>query len=175
MMDILMSETCWAHKKWNKIASDIQLVFHSSTTHQNLQSQERSCRECGCAIIELLRFAEWSIRTRSAYNIWVNSLYKGCHRQNNTATQQNNKYKQCIASNLEINPLVAPVMLLSGTWYSNGTPVQLRSRSWLQQSWEVPSKQDAVNTEKYLSSDQLVHACVMGTCHNGVCWWHYKM
>ena len=32
MMDILMSETCWAHKKWNKIASEIKLVFHSSTT-----------------------------------------------------------------------------------------------------------------------------------------------
>ena len=31
MMDILMSETCWAHNKWNKIASDIKLVFHSST------------------------------------------------------------------------------------------------------------------------------------------------
>ena len=31
MMDILMSETCWAHKKWNKIASDIRLVFYSST------------------------------------------------------------------------------------------------------------------------------------------------
>ena len=31
MMDILMSETCGAHKKWNKIASDIKLVFHSST------------------------------------------------------------------------------------------------------------------------------------------------
>ena len=31
MMDILMSETCWAHKKWNKIPSDIKLVFHSST------------------------------------------------------------------------------------------------------------------------------------------------
>ena len=29
-MDILMSETCWAHNKWNKIASDIKLVFHSS-------------------------------------------------------------------------------------------------------------------------------------------------
>jgi len=29
MMDILMSETCWAHKKWNKIASDIKLVFYS--------------------------------------------------------------------------------------------------------------------------------------------------
>ena len=31
MMDILMSEKCWAHKKWNKIASDIKLIFHSST------------------------------------------------------------------------------------------------------------------------------------------------
>jgi len=31
MMDILMSETCWAHKKWNKTASDIKLVFYSST------------------------------------------------------------------------------------------------------------------------------------------------
>jgi len=30
-MDILMSETCWAHKKWNEIASDIKLVFYSST------------------------------------------------------------------------------------------------------------------------------------------------
>jgi len=30
MMDILMSETCWAHKKWNKITSDIKLVFYSS-------------------------------------------------------------------------------------------------------------------------------------------------
>jgi len=31
MMDILMSETCWAHKKWNKTASDLKLVFYSST------------------------------------------------------------------------------------------------------------------------------------------------
>jgi len=30
MMDILMSETCWAHKKRNKIATDIKLVFYSS-------------------------------------------------------------------------------------------------------------------------------------------------
>ena len=30
MMDILMSETRWAHNNWNKIASDIKLVFHSS-------------------------------------------------------------------------------------------------------------------------------------------------
>jgi len=31
IMDILISETCWVHKKWNKIASDIKLVFYSST------------------------------------------------------------------------------------------------------------------------------------------------
>ena len=31
IMDILMSETCWVHKKWNKIASDIKLIFYSST------------------------------------------------------------------------------------------------------------------------------------------------
>jgi len=30
IMDILMSETYWVHKKWNKIASDIKLVFYSS-------------------------------------------------------------------------------------------------------------------------------------------------
>jgi len=34
-MDILMSETRWAHK-WNKIASDIKLVFHLSTKQQLL-------------------------------------------------------------------------------------------------------------------------------------------
>jgi len=31
MMDILMSETCWAHKRWNQTANYIQLVFYSST------------------------------------------------------------------------------------------------------------------------------------------------
>jgi len=30
MMDISMSETCWAHKKWNKMESGIKLVFYSS-------------------------------------------------------------------------------------------------------------------------------------------------
>ena len=31
MMDILMSETFWVRKKWNKVASYIKLVFYSST------------------------------------------------------------------------------------------------------------------------------------------------
>ena len=36
MMDILMSKTCWAHKKWNKTASDIKLVFLFSTIYYKL-------------------------------------------------------------------------------------------------------------------------------------------
>jgi len=36
MMDILMSETCLAHKKLNKVASDIKLVFYSSTKIQSV-------------------------------------------------------------------------------------------------------------------------------------------
>jgi len=40
MMDILMSETCWVHKKWNKIASDIKLVFHSSDVSTNFDANE---------------------------------------------------------------------------------------------------------------------------------------
>ena len=39
MMVVLMSETSWAHKKWNKIASDIKLVFYSST-------MVKSCYTC---------------------------------------------------------------------------------------------------------------------------------
>ena len=34
MMEILISETCWVRKKWNKIASDMKLVFYSSKGHR---------------------------------------------------------------------------------------------------------------------------------------------
>ena len=36
IVDILMSETYWVHKTWNKTASDIKLVFYSSATHRVL-------------------------------------------------------------------------------------------------------------------------------------------
>jgi len=39
-MEILMSETCWAHKKWNKIASDIKLVFYSSAITNDARSDK---------------------------------------------------------------------------------------------------------------------------------------
>jgi len=40
MMDILLSETCWAHKKWNKIASYIKLVFYSSAISKGSPVQQ---------------------------------------------------------------------------------------------------------------------------------------
>ena len=40
MMDILMSETCWVYKKWNKIASDIKMDFYSSTRMKLLNSAQ---------------------------------------------------------------------------------------------------------------------------------------
>jgi len=46
-MDILMSETCWAHKKWNKIASDIKLVFYSSTIFPVLPDNEVTVNKYG--------------------------------------------------------------------------------------------------------------------------------
>ena len=49
MMDILMSETCWAHKKWNKIASDIKLVLYSSIRFNSIAhiALWRFRRKCG--------------------------------------------------------------------------------------------------------------------------------
>ena len=41
MMDILMSETWWA-RKWNKIASDIKLVFYSSTMNVKFKNRWKS-------------------------------------------------------------------------------------------------------------------------------------
>jgi len=38
MMDILMSETCWAHKKWNKTASDFKFVFYSSKVVETINT-----------------------------------------------------------------------------------------------------------------------------------------
>jgi len=46
MMDILMSETCWVHKKGNKITSGIKLVSYSSTItmmHGPINIRDFSC------------------------------------------------------------------------------------------------------------------------------------
>jgi hypothetical protein len=41
MMDTLMSKTCWVHEKWNKITSDIKLVFYSSNIHSFVSLHHR--------------------------------------------------------------------------------------------------------------------------------------
>ena len=49
MMDTLMSETCWAHKKWNKIASDIKVVSYCSiitTMHGPIYIRTRNTPIC---------------------------------------------------------------------------------------------------------------------------------
>jgi len=42
IMVILMFETCWAHKKWNKIASDIKLVHQVGILFLNYHNDARS-------------------------------------------------------------------------------------------------------------------------------------
>ena len=76
MMDILMSETCWAHKKWNKIASDIKLVFYSSIFLQ-LGNSKALCALWfnTCTIVLVLALYSW-------YNL-----------MKITSTQDNNKSK----------------------------------------------------------------------------------
>ena len=58
MMDILMSETCWAHKKWNTIASDIKLVFLSSTIKICLEGYT-SLSPTNCRIGFVVRACGW--------------------------------------------------------------------------------------------------------------------
>jgi len=45
MMDILMSETCWTHKKLNKIANDIKLVFYSLNYYNDARSNKHKINQ----------------------------------------------------------------------------------------------------------------------------------
>ena len=71
MMDILMSETCWPHKKWNKIPSDIKLVFYYSTntmTHRPISKRFLDFFFNICNLASLFRV----LQTSAAYNqIWI--------------------------------------------------------------------------------------------------------
>ena len=66
MMDILMSETCWARKKWNKIASDIKLVFYSSNSHNDARSNKHKVHKSSWKVstLHLSHFhAIWTVLT----------------------------------------------------------------------------------------------------------------
>ena len=63
MMDtrMLMSETCWTCKKWNKIASDIKLVFYFSAN--------------------IILSVPSSERYDTAYSLHISFLLKGWHHR----------------------------------------------------------------------------------------------
>jgi len=77
MMDILMSETCWAHEKWNKITSDMKLVFHSSTiTMMHGPINIRYIGDICCvekAAVNTINFSLMSCWKQDA-NLWNSSL-----------------------------------------------------------------------------------------------------
>ena len=68
MMDILISETCWAHKRWNKIATDIKFVFYSSKSQMYLdwidvyvmQVKYYSLTVFNVASMKLLAYMGWA-------------------------------------------------------------------------------------------------------------------
>ena len=73
MMDILMSETYWTHKKWNKIASGIKLVFHSSTIYML-----NSC--CFCDIYRCTMRNNWCIYNVGSVHDHLTSIYPCVHQ-----------------------------------------------------------------------------------------------
>ena len=56
MVDILMSEICWAYKKWNELVSDIKLVFHSSNiTMMHVPIKVRNFNLCFRLLFSVIR------------------------------------------------------------------------------------------------------------------------
>ena len=53
LMDILMSETCWVHKKWNKVAGDIKLVFYTSTTLLFFKQEENGILQYRVEVLQM--------------------------------------------------------------------------------------------------------------------------
>jgi len=76
MMDILMSETCWAHEKWNKIASDIKLVFYSSIiTMMHGTINKRFANELTILSVESETFINFFLFWKSPGISWLPELY----------------------------------------------------------------------------------------------------
>ena len=55
-----MSETCWTHKKWNKIASVIKLVFYSSIITMMYVSINIRCISCVWFVLNHSSVVMWS-------------------------------------------------------------------------------------------------------------------
>jgi len=115
MMDILISETCWAHKKWDKIASDIKLVFYSSTITMmhgpiNIGTVSSSCSNYKLFKKDPTPWRYSKHKTRDTLNKIQNSALKmgnkQCdppHSNRNEPTQQQFLIKNSLMKLLRIN------------------------------------------------------------------------
>jgi len=74
MMDILMSETCWAHKKWNKIASDIKFIFYSSTI--TMMHGPINIRYCVHVCAFWIHCLQWMLLYLQVYRGRVQGVYR---------------------------------------------------------------------------------------------------
>jgi len=115
MMGILMSKTCWAHKKWNKIAtSDIKLVFYSSTESKSLLSHfavilVMTCNNilrvswcCQFLVGELLLFFFWRAKSAVAIPLIPHHCCPQC-------TMSHMQCQHCVLA-FHLWPLLSPVM-----------------------------------------------------------------
>jgi len=75
MMDILMSKTCWAHKKWNKIASDIKSVFYSSTIISFIKIEPDTLIKLYTYYFTLLYFRHVSTHIASSWREIQKNMY----------------------------------------------------------------------------------------------------
>jgi len=66
-MDILMSETCWAHKKWNKIASDLSWSFILQVS-QKVGDVHHSISVLGQNLCMTTKWKEKMIGTRQRFH-----------------------------------------------------------------------------------------------------------
>jgi len=51
MMGIVMAETCWAYKKYNKIISGIYLVFLFFSYHNDARPNKHQIKKTYCALL----------------------------------------------------------------------------------------------------------------------------
>ena len=97
MMDILMSETRCAHKKWNEIASNIKLVFYSSTItmmHGPINITEYELRQHSHYRINARRLhnpRQVVAKIRTTYDMVAH--YKKYQRQNIISVRERGKLK----------------------------------------------------------------------------------
>jgi len=107
MMDILMSEICWAHKKWNKIASDIKLVFYSSTNKTYVYQVRKHLQGAGLLATSACYFSPTSNPN------FKQPLFHNIHNKLSLSISQQQIYNRLCSISVRNSPL---------TWSSETSP-----------------------------------------------------